>query len=62
MAAMRQPIQQGCSHSFALEELPPVAEGQIAGDQQAGPLVAVGEDLAKSGDIIWCYVDARPAW
>jgi len=47
MAAGRQPVQQGRGHPFALEDLPPVSEHQIAGDQQAGPLVAVGEDLGE---------------
>jgi len=44
---MRQAVQQGRRHPLALEDLPPVSERQIAGDQQAGPLVAVGEDLEE---------------
>ena len=47
MAAVRQPVQQGRGHALALEHLHPVRKRQIAGDQQAGPLVAVGEDLEQ---------------
>jgi hypothetical protein len=44
---MGEVVEQGGGHAFALEDLAPVAEGQVAGDQQAGPLVAVGEDLEE---------------
>ena len=44
---MRQPVQQGRRHPLALEYLLPVAERKVAGDQQAGPLVAVGKDLEQ---------------
>ena len=47
MAAMRQAVQQGRGHAFTLEDLPPIAEGQVAGDQQAGTLVTIGEDLEE---------------
>ena len=47
VAAMRQPVQQGRRHPLALEYLLPVAERKVAGDQQAGPLVAVGKDLEQ---------------
>ena len=44
---MGQAIQQGCRHAFALEDLAPFAKRQVAGDQQAGSFVAVGEDLEQ---------------
>ena len=47
MAAVREPIQQGRGHPFALEDLAPFAEGQVAGDQKAAPLVAIGEHLEE---------------
>jgi len=47
MTVMGQTIQQGRGHAFALEDLAPFAERQIAGDQQAGPFVAIGEDLEQ---------------
>ena len=45
--AVRQAVQSCGRHPFALEDLAPVAEGQIAGDQQAAAFVAVGEDLEQ---------------
>ena len=47
VAVMGQAIQQGRRHAFALEDLPPFTERQIAGVQQAGPFVPVGEDLEQ---------------
>src|ERR1039458_5190274 len=47
VAAMSKAVQQGRRHAFALEDTAPVAEGQIAGHQDAGPLVAIGEDLEE---------------
>ena len=44
---VREAIEQGGGHPFALEDLAPVGKGQIAGDQQAGPLVAIGEYLKE---------------
>jgi hypothetical protein len=32
---------------FTLKDLAPVAEGEVAGDQEAGTLVALGEDLEQ---------------
>ena len=47
VAAMGQAVQQRRGHAFALEDLTPIAEGQVTGDQQAGPLIAIGEDLEE---------------
>ena len=47
VAAVGQPVEQGGGHAFALEDLAPIAEGQVAGDQQAGPLVTVGKELEE---------------
>lgn len=41
---MAEAVEQGGRHPFALEHLHPVAERQVARQQQAPPLVAVGED------------------
>ena len=45
LAVMRQTIQQRRRHSLALKDLPPVAEREVARDQQTLPLVAVRKDL-----------------
>lgn len=47
VAMVRESIQQGCRHAFALEDLAPFTEGQVAGDQQAAAFVAIGEDLEQ---------------
>ena len=44
---MGQPVQQGRGHAFALEDLAPLAERQVAREQQAGPLIAIREDLEQ---------------
>ena len=44
---MSQPIQQSSRHAFSLEDLAPVAERQVAGDQQAATFVTIGEDLKQ---------------
>ena len=44
---VRQPIQQRRGHPLAREHLAPVAERQVARDQQARSLVAVGEHLKQ---------------
>ena len=46
-AAVCQPVQERGGHALALKYLAPIAEGQVAGDQQAGALVAVGENLEQ---------------
>ena len=45
--AVGQAVQSCGRHPLAVEDLAPVAEGQIAGDQQAAAFVAVGEDLEQ---------------
>ena len=47
VAAVGEAVQQGRRHPLALEDLAPFAEGQVAGDQDAAALVAVGEDLEQ---------------
>src|SRR5437870_1323144 len=47
VTAMRQAIQQSRRHPLALKNLPPVAKGQVAGEQQAAALVAIGEHLEE---------------
>ena len=42
-----QPVQQSGRHSFPLKHLLPFAEGEIAGDQEGGPFVAIGEHLKQ---------------
>jgi hypothetical protein len=44
---VRQAVQQSGRHPLAVEDLAPVAEGQVTGDQQASPLVALGEHLKQ---------------
>ena len=44
---MRQPVQQGRGHTLALEDLAPLAERQIAGEQQTGPFIPIREDLEQ---------------
>lgn len=44
---MGQPVQQRRRHPFALEDLAPLTEGQVAGDQQTGPFIPIGEDLEQ---------------
>ena len=44
---MCQTVQQSRCHPFALKNLPPFAEGQVARDQQAPPLVTFGEHLEE---------------
>ena len=39
---MRQPVQQGRRHAFALEDLPPIAERKIARQQKTAAFVAIG--------------------
>lgn len=40
-------VQKRRRHAFALEDLAPIAEGQVAGNHQASAFVAVGEDLEQ---------------
>ena len=44
---MGQPVQQGRRHAFALEDLAPLTERQVAGEQQTGPFIPIREDLEQ---------------
>ena len=44
---MRQSIQQGRCHAFALEDLAPVAERKVARQQQTAAFVAISENLKQ---------------
>ena len=44
---VRQAVQQSRCHAFALEDLAPVTERKVAGEQQAAAFVAIGEDLKQ---------------
>ena len=44
---MGQSIQQGRGHTFALEDLAPLAERQVAGEQETGPFIPIREDLEQ---------------
>lgn len=47
VATVGEAVEQGGRHAFALEDLVPLAEREIAGDEQAGPFLAIGEDLKQ---------------
>lgn len=42
-----QTVQQCGGHAFTLEDLLPLAKGQVTGDQQTSALVAIGKHLEK---------------
>ena len=44
---VRQAVQEGRCHAFALEDLAPVAERQVAGQEQAAAFIAVSKDLKQ---------------
>ena len=44
---VRQAVQQGRCHAFALKDLAPVAERQVAGQQQTAAFVAICENLKQ---------------
>ena len=44
---MGEPVQQGSSQAFRAEDLGPLIEGQVGGDQDGAPLVALAEDLEE---------------
>jgi hypothetical protein len=44
---MGQPIKQGRGHAVALEDLAPLAEREVAGDENAAAFVPVGEHLEQ---------------
>ncbi len=47
VTVMGQAVQQGRRHAFALEDLAPLTERQIAGDQETGPLIPIRKDLEQ---------------
>jgi hypothetical protein len=47
VAAVAEPVEKRGGHSFSLEYLDPIAEGQVAGHEQAGALIAVREHLKQ---------------
>lgn len=47
VTTVREAIQQCGGHAFALEDLSPIAKGEVAGDQQAGTFVTIGENLEQ---------------
>src|SRR5512135_3501582 len=50
VAVVTETIEESRRHPFALEDLAPLAERQVARHQQAPPLVAVGEDPEQQLD------------
>jgi hypothetical protein len=45
MAAMHQPVEQGCGHAFMAKHLRPMGEIEIRSERDAGPLIAIGKEL-----------------
>src|SRR5712692_7040049 len=50
VAMMGEPVQERSGHALSLEDLAPVAERQVTGDEQAGALVAVAKDPEQELD------------
>ena len=44
---MGEPVQQGSGEAFRAEDLSPLVEGQVGGDQDGALLVALAEDLEE---------------
>ena len=44
---MGESVQQGSGQAFRAEDLDPLIEGQVGGDQDGAPLVALAEDLKE---------------
>ena len=47
VTVVRQPIQQSCSHLGITEHTSPLAEAEIGGDDDAGLLVKLGEQMEQ---------------
>ena len=45
---MSEAVQQGAGQSLRAEDLGPLVEGQVGGDQERPSLVALAEDLEAS--------------
>jgi hypothetical protein len=50
MAPVGEPVQESPGHALSLENLAPLAERQVAGDEHTGTLVAVAEDPEQEFD------------
>ncbi len=50
VAAVREPVEQRSGHTLSLEDLAPIAEWQVAGDQQARSLISVAKDPEQKLD------------
>ena len=44
---MGESVQQGSGQAFRAEDLGPLIEGQVGGDEDGAPLVALAEDLEE---------------
>ena len=44
---MSEAVQQGAGQSLRAEDLGPLVEGQVGGDQDRTPLVSLAEDLEE---------------
>ena len=47
MDAVCEPVQQGARQPLGAEDLSPLVEGQVSGDHDRPPLVALAEDLEE---------------
>ena len=47
MNAVGEPVQQGAGQPLRTEDLRPLVEGQVGGDQDGPSLVALAEDLEE---------------
>ena len=47
MNVVGEAVQQGPGEAFRAEDLGPLVEGKVGGDQDGAPLVALAEDLKK---------------
>ena len=47
MDVVGEPVQQRAGEAFRSEHLGPLVEGQVGGDQDGAPLVALAEDLEE---------------
>ena len=41
---MGEPVEESTEQAFVLKDLSPVAEGQVGGNQQGAPLVALADE------------------
>ena len=50
VAAVCKPVQESPGHALSLEDLAPVAERQVTGDEHAGALIAFSKDPEQELD------------